>query len=218
MPLYRSHLWVSLSVSLSVTKKFEISPSARNNWLWSCMVPYGTLWSLMVPHGPLWIHMVLYGPLWPPMDLYGSIWFRVVPPYWPQILGIKFFFTIQVNPILVQFLHLYNSCIFRGACTFESVSQGWIFYENQGNFSQRLQTNSSPKVTRKSYNQHRGPIKIKNVPKSGKSPQFSWPPLPKEDLDFFEFGKNLKFDDPPPLVPNLGKIWNWENFEFLEPP
>ena len=77
----------------------------------------------MVPYGPLWIYMVLYGPLWPPMDLYGSIWFHVVPPYWLQILGIKFFFTIQVNPILVQFLHLYNSCIFRGACTFESASQ-----------------------------------------------------------------------------------------------
>ena len=32
------------------------------------------------------------------------------------------------------------------------------------------------------------------------------PPLPQEVLDFFEFGKNLKFDDPPPPVPNLGKI------------
>ena len=32
--------------------------------------------------------------------------------------------------------------------------RGWIFYENQGNFSQRLQTNSSPKVTRKPHNQH----------------------------------------------------------------
>ena len=31
-------------------------------------------------------------------------------------------------------------------------------------------------------------------------------------LDFFEFGKNRKFEDPPPL-PNLGKIRNLENFE-----
>ena len=43
------------------------------------------------------------------------------------------------------------------------------------------------------------------------------PPLPQDDLDFFEFGKNLKFDAPPP-VPNLGKISNWENFESSEPP
>ena len=35
---------------------------------------------------------------------------------------------------------------------------------------------------------------LKIVPKSGKSP----PPLPQDVLDFFEFGKNWKFDDPPP--------------------
>ena len=31
-------------------------------------------------------------------------------------------------------------------------------------------------------------------------------PLPQDVLDFFEFGKNLKFDGPPPLGSNLGKI------------
>ena len=40
---------------------------------------------------------------------------------------------------------------------------------------------------------------------------------PQDVLAFFEFGKKSKFDDPP-LVPNLGKIWIWENFEFGEPP
>ena len=40
------------------------------------------------------------------------------------------------------------------------------------------------------------------------------PPLPQEVLDFFEFGKNRKFQDPPLLLPNLGKIRNWETFEF----
>ena len=44
------------------------------------------------------------------------------------------------------------------------------------------------------------------------------PSLPQDVLDFFEFGKNWKFDDPLPLEPNLGKIWNWENFEFWELP
>ena len=48
----------------------------------------------------------------------------------------------------------------------------------------------------------RGAIKLKNVPKSGKSPQFSWPPSPRMFWTFL----------------NLGKIWNWENFEFWEPP
>ena len=32
--------------------------------------------------------------------------------------------------------------------------------------------------------------------------------LPQEVLDFFEFGKNLKFDDPPPLY------LIWEKFEI----
>ena len=41
---------------------------------------------------------------------------------------------------------------------------------------------------------------------------FLEPPLPQDVLDFFEFGKNWKFG------PNLVKIWNWENFEFREPP
>ena len=47
----------------------------------------------------------------------------------------------------------------------------------------------------------------KNVPKSGKTPQFSFPPHPQDVLDFFEFGENWKFDDPP-----LGLIW--EKFEI----
>ena len=42
---------------------------------------------------------------------------------------------------------------------------------------------------------------------------------PQDVLDFFEFEKKWKFDDPPrPLGPNLGKFWNWENFEISEPP
>ena len=40
-------------------------------------------------------------------------------------------------------------------------------------------------------------------------------PLPKDVLDFFEFGKHRKFDDPPST--NLGKIRNWENLEFWDP-
>ena len=40
----------------------------------------------------------------------------------------------------------------------------------------------------------KGSHRIKNVKKSEK--------VHKDVLDFFEFGKNLKFDDPP-LVPNL---------------
>ena len=38
---------------------------------------------------------------------------------------------------------------------------------------------------------------LKSVTKSGKSPQFFWPPLRQDVLDFFEFGKKSKFDDPP---------------------
>ena len=41
--------------------------------------------------------------------------------------------------------------------------------------------------------------KLKNVPKSGKSPQFSCPPPsppPPRQFGLFEYGKNLKFDDP----------------------
>ena len=59
---------------------------------------------------------------------------------------------------------------------------------------------------------------LKNVTKSGNSPHSSWsPPPPLGSFGLFEIGKNLKFNDPPP-VPNLGKIWNWENFESSEPP
>ena len=51
---------------------------------------------------------------------------------------------------------------------------------------------------------------LKNVAKSGKSPQFSWSPLPQDVLDFFliwekldliwekfEIGKNLNFGNTP---------------------
>ena len=44
------------------------------------------------------------------------------------------------------------------------------------------------------------------------------PPLPPDALDFFEFGKNWKYDDPPSLGLNLGKLLNWKNFEFWEAP
>ena len=37
-------------------------------------------------------------------------------------------------------------------------------------------------------------------------------------LFFFQIGKNLKFCRPPPLVPNLGKIGNWNSFNFRNPP
>ena len=43
-------------------------------------------------------------------------------------------------------------------------------------------------------------------------------PPPLGWFGLFKFGKNLKFAPPPPLVPNLGKTLNWENFEFSEPP
>ena len=41
-----------------------------------------------------------------------------------------------------------------------------------------------------------------------KSKTFLTPSLPQDDLEFFEFGKNWKFDDPPPsdLI--------WEKFEI----
>ena len=56
----------------------------------------------------------------------------------------------------------------------------------------------------------RGAIELKNVPTSGKSPQFSRPPpLPQDVLDFFEFGKNLKFDNNNPPSDLI-----WENFEI----
>ena len=38
---------------------------------------------------------------------------------------------------------------------------------------------------------------LKNVIKSGKVHHFLDLPLPYDVLDFFEFGKNWKFDDPP---------------------
>ena len=38
-----------------------------------------------------------------------------------------------------------------------------------------------------------------------------------DNLDFFEFGKKLIFDDPPPR-PKLGKIWNVDYFDIVAPP
>ena len=38
-------------------------------------------------------------------------------------------------------------------------------------------------------------------------------PLPQGDLDYFEFGK-IKNSMTP--WPNLGEIWNWENYQFWE--
>ena len=43
-----------------------------------------------------------------------------------------------------------------------------------------------------------------------KSPHFFYPPLPQDVLDFFEFGKNLKFDNLPPSD-LIGKILNFGN-------
>ena len=53
----------------------------------------------------------------------------------------------------------------------------------------------------------RGEFKTKNVTKSGKSPQL---------FGLFEFGKNLKFDNPPPSYliwekSEIGKIFNFGN-------
>ena len=46
---------------------------------------------------------------------------------------------------------------------------------------------------------------------------FPYPPLPQDVLAFFEFGKNWKYDDPPPPSDLIcEKIWNWESFEFWE--
>ena len=42
-------------------------------------------------------------------------------------------------------------------------------------------------------------------------------PPPQDNLDFFEFGKKLIFDDPPPQ-PKLGKIWNVDYFDIVAPP
>ena len=44
------------------------------------------------------------------------------------------------------------------------------------------------------------------------------PPLPHYILDFFENGKNWKFDYPPPPRTYFRKNLNWENFEFWETP
>ena len=44
------------------------------------------------------------------------------------------------------------------------------------------------------------------------------PPFPLAIWTFLNFWKIGNLMTPSPLGPNLGKIWNWENFEFWEPP
>ena len=57
-------------------------------------------------------------------------------------------------------------------------------------------------------------------PKVEKSIILFSPPLPPGGFGFFFWiwGKFEIWWSPLPLGPNLGKIWNEENFEFLEPP
>ena len=50
-----------------------------------------------------------------------------------------------------------------------------------------------------------------------KGHNFLDPPYPQDNLDFFEFGKKLIFDDPPPPRPKLGKIWNVDYFDIVAP-
>ena len=48
----------------------------------------------------------------------------------------------------------------------------------------------------------RGSLRIKKCHKKwNRFTIFLTPPLPQDVLDFFEFGKNRKFDGPPPLYP-----------------
>ena len=42
------------------------------------------------------------------------------------------------------------------------------------------------------------------------------PPSPRKFWIFLNLGRIWNSMTPPP-VPDLGKIWNWENFEFSEP-
>ena len=50
-------------------------------------------------------------------------------------------------------------------------------------------------------NSTQGSLRIKKcLKKWKKSKIFLPPPLPQDVLDFFEFGKNSKFDDPPPCT------------------
>ena len=55
----------------------------------------------------------------------------------------------------------------------------------------------------------RGPIELKNAPKSGKVHNFLDPPSPRMIWTFLNLGKIWNLTTPPPLVPNLEKIWNW---------
>ena len=40
----------------------------------------------------------------------------------------------------------------------------------------------------------------------------------QDNVDYFEFGKNLKFYDSPPPELQLGKIWNVDLLEIVAPP
>ena len=44
------------------------------------------------------------------------------------------------------------------------------------------------------------------------------PPSPRVFWTLLNLGKIGSLTTPPPLGPNLGKFWNWEDFEFSEPP
>ena len=65
----------------------------------------------------------------------------------------------------------------------------------------------------------KGSIPIKKCHKKWKkSTFFLTPHSPRKFWTFLNLGKIWKSKTPPPPVPNLGKIWNWENFESSEPP
>ena len=53
--------------------------------------------------------------------------------------------------------------------------------------------------------------------KVGTIHNFPPPPSPRMFWTFLNLGKIRNLMTPHPL-PNLGKIRNWENFEFWEPP
>ena len=106
--------------------------------------------------------------------------------------------------IVLQFLELFSEFLGKKSSLLEPLKCS--FFDH---FKPR---HSYKGCSYKRKNDIRGESQIKSVTKSGKSPQCSWPPLPPDNLDFFEFGKNSKFDDPPPsdLIGKelkLGKFW-----------
>ena len=83
------------------------------------------------------------------------------------------------------------------------------FHVNQINFS-------IPNIPVTKQNKSKASLQIKKCPKKCKKSTIFLPPLPQDVLDFFEFGKNSKFDDPPPLYLiwekfEIGNILNFEN-------